>query len=190
MVIQRKPNVFFLLQLLVFLCLYSTWSAPVLCPMTTPASNICSLLSLLSNHLTCFDTTRFICWKPCPQPCFPLVLHLLSHWCSFRVSFRPCSSFPSLQQSLQSSFRIQMEILLSFSRSISMNPVLSKNSILKCLCIYLECKFSNLKLAKAHTNFWEKGMNCIAYFSCKHFKPKHWYTKYYHHVGGIAFKGT
>lgn len=136
MVIQRKPNGFFLLQFLVFLCLYSIWSAPILWPMTFPASNTCGFHSLLSDHLTCFDTPRPICWKPCPQPCFPLVLHLFGHFCSFRVLFRACGSFPSPWQSLQSSLRIQMEILLSLSRSISTNAVLSKHGVVKCLCIW------------------------------------------------------
>lgn len=105
--------------------------------MTCPASNICCFHSILSNYITFFGITRPIYWKSCPQPCFPLSLHLFSHCCSFRVSFRPWS-FPvsPSQQNLQSSFRIQTELVFLSSRSIPINAVLPKHGIIKCLCFW------------------------------------------------------
>lgn len=105
--------------------------------MTCSASNICCFHSLLSNYLTCFDITRPIYWKSCPQPCFRLALHLFSHCWSFGVSFRPCS-FPLSppQQNLQSSCSIQTEIAFLSSRSIPTNAVLPKYRTGKSLCFW------------------------------------------------------
>lgn len=158
MVRQIKPNM--VLLLLVFLCLYFFRSGPILWPETSPASIICIFYFLLVNYLTCLNTTRPICWKPCPSF---LVLHLFSHCCSFRLSFGSCRSFSSPEQSLQSSLRIPMEIFLSFSRSISMNAVLSKHRIVKCLGIWS---------VNPHTNFWEKGMNLHCLFQLQTFQMK------------------